>query len=48
MSDNTAPTPSDKRAQLRRAALEYHEFPKPGKLTIVPTSSTRHAATWWP
>jgi len=37
MSDNTAPTPSDKRAQLRRAALEYHEFPKPGKLTIVPT-----------
>ncbi|WP_369294211.1 hypothetical protein, partial [Klebsiella pneumoniae] len=26
MSDNTAPTPSDKRAQLRRAALEYHEF----------------------
>ena len=28
---------SDKRAQLRRAALEYHEFPKPGKLAIAAT-----------
>src|SRR3990167_3044864 len=28
---------SDKRAQLRRAALEYHEFPKPGKLSIAAT-----------
>ena len=26
---------SDKRAQLRRAALEYHEFPKPGKIAIA-------------
>jgi malate dehydrogenase (oxaloacetate-decarboxylating)(NADP+) len=37
MSDTTAPTPSDKRAQLRRAALEYHEFPKPGKIAIAAT-----------
>ena len=28
---------SDKRAQLRRAALEYHEFPKPGKIAIAAT-----------
>ncbi len=27
----------DKRAQLRRAALEYHEFPTPGKIAIEPT-----------
>ncbi|MCZ8096095.1 MAG: NADP-dependent malic enzyme, partial [Acidovorax sp.] len=27
----------DKRAQLRRAALEYHEFPKPGKIAIAAT-----------
>ena len=27
----------DKRAQLRRAALEYHEFPKPGKISIAAT-----------
>jgi malate dehydrogenase (oxaloacetate-decarboxylating)(NADP+) len=26
-----------KRAQLRRAALEYHEFPTPGKIAIAPT-----------
>ncbi|WP_353235823.1 NADP-dependent malic enzyme [Diaphorobacter ruginosibacter] len=37
MSENTAPTPVDKRAQLRKAALEYHEFPKPGKITIAAT-----------
>ncbi|GKT26625.1 NADP-dependent malic enzyme [Acidovorax sp. SUPP3334] len=30
------PTP-DKRALLRRAALEYHEFPKPGKIAIAAT-----------
>ena len=28
---------SDKRAQLRRAALEYHEFPHPGKISVTPT-----------
>ena len=27
----------DKRALLRKAAFEYHEFPKPGKLQIAAT-----------
>jgi len=27
----------DKRAELKRAALEYHEFPTPGKVAIAPT-----------
>ncbi|MBP8840123.1 MAG: NADP-dependent malic enzyme [Giesbergeria sp.] len=27
----------EKRAELRRAALEYHEFPKPGKVAIAAT-----------
>ena len=27
----------DKRAELKRAALEYHEFPTPGKLAIAAT-----------
>ncbi|MGY8551862.1 NADP-dependent malic enzyme [Paracidovorax citrulli] len=31
---NTTP---DKRALLRQAALEYHEFPKPGKIAIAAT-----------
>ncbi|MFL6698900.1 MAG: malic enzyme-like NAD(P)-binding protein, partial [Vitreoscilla sp.] len=30
-------TPEDKRAELRRAALEYHEFPTPGKIAVTPT-----------
>ena len=30
-------TPEEKRAQLRRAALEYHEFPNPGKVAIAAT-----------
>jgi malate dehydrogenase (oxaloacetate-decarboxylating)(NADP+) len=34
MSDNT---PENKRAELKRAALEYHEFPTPGKLAIAAT-----------
>ncbi len=29
--------PEDKRALLRRAALEYHEFPSAGKISIAPT-----------
>ena len=29
-NNNNNNNESDKRAQLRRAALEYHEFPKPG------------------
>jgi malate dehydrogenase (oxaloacetate-decarboxylating)(NADP+) len=34
MSDNTQ---ENKRAELKRAALEYHEFPTPGKLAIAAT-----------
>ncbi len=30
-------TQLDKRAELRRAALEYHEFPTPGKVAIAAT-----------
>jgi malate dehydrogenase (oxaloacetate-decarboxylating)(NADP+) len=33
----TTPTQDEKRAELRRAALEYHEFPRPGKIAIAPT-----------
>lgn len=32
-----ATTPEDKRAELRRAALEYHAFPTPGKVAIAAT-----------
>ncbi|NBU48826.1 MAG: NADP-dependent malic enzyme [Betaproteobacteria bacterium] len=31
------PTPEEMRAELRRAALEYHEFPTPGKVAIAAT-----------
>jgi len=31
--------PADKQSELRRAALEYHEFPTPGKISIAPTKS---------
>src|SRR6186713_1812180 len=30
-------TAADKRAELRQAALEYHEFPVPGKIAIAAT-----------
>jgi len=30
-------SPEAKRAELRTAALEYHEFPTPGKIAIAPT-----------
>ena len=30
---------ADKRAELKRAALEYHEFPSPGKLAIAATKT---------
>ena len=33
----TPPSADDKRAQLRRSALEYHEFPTPGKIAIAAT-----------
>ena len=36
MPDST-PNTEEKRAQLRRAALEYHEFPAPGKIAIAAT-----------
>jgi len=35
---NTPPsTIEERRAELRRAALDYHEFPKPGKIAIAAT-----------
>jgi malate dehydrogenase (oxaloacetate-decarboxylating)(NADP+) len=33
------PSQEEKRAELKRAALEYHEFPTPGKISIAPTKS---------
>ena len=33
------PNQDEKRAELRRAALEYHEFPTPGKIAIAATKS---------
>ena len=35
--NHQAPDTTDKRALLRKAALEYHEFPLPGKITIAAT-----------
>ena len=44
MTDPTALIPkgpvsssAEKQAQLRTAALEYHEFPTPGKIAITAT-----------
>lgn len=34
---SSTPSSNDKREQLRRAALEYHEFPTPGKIAIAAT-----------
>ena len=43
MNDNSAKMSEDKRNQareeLRKAALEYHEFPTPGKLAIAATKT---------
>ncbi len=36
MSDSM-PSSDDKRAELRKAALEYHEFPTPGKISVTAT-----------
>jgi len=36
-SGHDAEVKSDKAAEFRRAALEYHEFPRPGKLEVVAT-----------
>jgi malate dehydrogenase (oxaloacetate-decarboxylating)(NADP+) len=35
--DSTVPKNENKAAELRQAALEYHEFPVPGKLAIAAT-----------
>jgi len=35
--DSTVPNNQDKSAELRQAALEYHEYPVPGKLAIAAT-----------
>jgi malate dehydrogenase (oxaloacetate-decarboxylating)(NADP+) len=32
-----APSSPDKKARMRQAALEYHEFPTPGKLSVTAT-----------
>ncbi|HEY0200982.1 MAG TPA: malic enzyme-like NAD(P)-binding protein, partial [Burkholderiaceae bacterium] len=37
MPQNTTHNAEEKRAELRRAALEYHEFPTPGKIAIAAT-----------
>ena len=37
MPQNTQANKEEKRAELRRAALEYHEFPTPGKVAIAAT-----------
>src|SRR3954471_6663281 len=37
MSTESAMDADDKRSELRQAALEYHEFPIPGKVAIPAT-----------
>jgi malate dehydrogenase (oxaloacetate-decarboxylating)(NADP+) len=37
MSSNPSHNSAEARAELRRAALEYHEFPTPGKVAISAT-----------
>ena len=37
MPENKKATENEKLAELRRAALEYHEFPIPGKIAIAAT-----------
>ena len=37
IQDTTSSNTPEKRAELRRAALEYHEFPVPGKIAIAAT-----------
>ena len=38
------PNQEEKRAELRRAALEYHEFPTPGKVAIAATNHVGQGA----
>jgi malate dehydrogenase (oxaloacetate-decarboxylating)(NADP+) len=37
MVETDMSSPEDSNAKLRQAALEYHEFPRPGKLAVVAT-----------
>jgi len=37
MSKETSKAQNDQAANLRQAALEYHQFPTPGKIAIAPT-----------
>ena len=37
MSNSPVDKQQEKRDELRRAALEYHEFPTPGKVAIAAT-----------
>ncbi|WP_152561975.1 hypothetical protein, partial [Cupriavidus sp. SK-3] len=42
MTSPQQPTPPEdlkqqQREALRKAALEYHEFPTPGKISVTPT-----------
>ena len=37
MNAPTPPSNDDKKAQLRQAALDYHEHPVPGKIAVAPT-----------
>jgi len=37
MPNDQTPDTAEKRALLRKAALEYHEFPQPGKITVGAT-----------
>ena len=37
MATLDGPSSDEKRAELRRDALAYHEFPTPGKISIAPT-----------
>jgi|TARA_B110001450_G_C17167339_1_gene297865 malic enzyme len=35
MSTEEAKTPEQKQAELKQAAFDYHEFPRPGKYEVV-------------
>ena len=37
MPPNNAANADENRSELRQAALEYHEFPTPGKIAIAAT-----------
>ena len=35
--------------QLKQSALDFHEFPVPGKIQVSPTSLWQRSAIWrWP